>query len=114
MKTRIEKAIKLLKDDNLVWSNDFNQIRKPLAELLDVATQWEYHHIESQLDTLLDSLLSEKKLGNDWTEEDGNLIIENPIDEFQDSARQQLYIIEALAKNSKSMNKALNKLFRNL
>lgn len=31
---KIENAVKLLKDDNLVWSDDFNSIRYELADLL--------------------------------------------------------------------------------
>jgi hypothetical protein len=31
---KINKAIELLRDDNLVWSDDFNSIRYELADLL--------------------------------------------------------------------------------
>lgn len=31
---KVNKAIELLRDDNLVWSEDFNSIRYELADLL--------------------------------------------------------------------------------
>ena len=34
MSKNIESAIKLLNDKNLVWSDDFEQIRLPLSNLL--------------------------------------------------------------------------------
>jgi hypothetical protein len=33
-KMKVNKAIELLRDDNLVWSEDFNSIRYELADLL--------------------------------------------------------------------------------
>jgi len=55
----ITKAIFLLEDDNLVWSNDFEQIRIDLAGLLKKATQVEYHHLEPEVDDLAIKLVKE-------------------------------------------------------
>ena len=55
----IEKAIKLLEDKNLVWSQDFDTIRLELKELLRKAAEVEYHKLEAELDGLAQSLVNE-------------------------------------------------------
>jgi hypothetical protein len=48
----ISQAILLLKDENLVWSSDFERIRKPLAGILERALQVEYHYLEPDIGDL--------------------------------------------------------------
>lgn len=48
----LEKAIKLLEDKNLVWSEDFDTIRLELAELMRKAANEQYHKLEAELDAL--------------------------------------------------------------
>jgi len=48
----LEKAIKLLEDKNLVWSEDFDTIRLELTQLMRKATDVEYHKLEAELDAL--------------------------------------------------------------
>ena len=43
------KALELLKDENLVWSSDFEAIRKNLASLMAKAWEFEYHSLEPEL-----------------------------------------------------------------
>ena len=115
MRKEIDQAIQLLKNDSLVWDADFEQIRHPLANLLDVATQFEYRHIEDQVDSIVSILMNEKpnrKLA--WTEEDGDLEIPNPVVELDEQLKKQAYIYQALADQSQATNRALSKLFRNL
>ena len=57
----LTKAINLLKDDNLIWSNDFESIRIPLAGVLVKATQVEYHHLEPEITELCLRLISERE-----------------------------------------------------
>lgn len=57
----LTKAINLLKDDNLVWSNDFESVRIPLAGVLVKATQVEYHHLEPEITELCLRLISERE-----------------------------------------------------
>lgn len=57
----LTKAINLLKDDNLVWSGDFESIRIPLAGVLVKATQVEYHHLEPEITELCLRLISERE-----------------------------------------------------
>jgi hypothetical protein len=57
----LTKAINLLKDDNLIWSNDFESIRNPLAGVLVKATQVEYHHLEPEITELCLRLISERE-----------------------------------------------------
>lgn len=55
----LEKAIKLLEDKNLVWSEDFDTIRLELTQLLRKAAEVEYHKLEAELDGLAQSLVNE-------------------------------------------------------
>lgn len=57
----LTKAINLLKDDNLIWSNDFESVRIPLAGVLVKATQVEYHHLEPEITELCLRLISERE-----------------------------------------------------
>jgi len=43
------KALALLDDKNLVWSEDFESIRKNLARLMAKAWEMEYHSLEPEL-----------------------------------------------------------------
>jgi hypothetical protein len=56
----ISRAILLLNDDNLVWSPDFEQIRKHLAGLLARALQVEYHYLEPEIGDLAIKLIKER------------------------------------------------------
>jgi ribulose 1,5-bisphosphate carboxylase large subunit-like protein len=51
------ELIKVLKDDELVWSSDFESIRKPLAKLLEVIEQTGSHQFDEQVDALVAGLL---------------------------------------------------------
>jgi hypothetical protein len=55
----IHKAIKLLEDENLVWSGDFDTIRLELTELLRKAADVEYHRLEAELDALAKQVSNE-------------------------------------------------------
>jgi len=55
----ISQAIRLLKDENLVWSSDFETIRKPLAGMLERALQVEYHYLEPEISDLAILLIKE-------------------------------------------------------
>lgn len=46
------KALALLNDDNLVWSSDFEAIRKNLARLMEKAWEMEYAVMEPELGDL--------------------------------------------------------------
>lgn len=52
-----EKAIKLLTDDNLVWSDDFETIRKNLARLMAKANEMEYAVMEPEIGDLVLNLV---------------------------------------------------------
>jgi len=57
----LEKAIKLLEDKNLVWSQDFDTIRLELTQLMRKAADVEYHRLEAKLDALARQLSNEGK-----------------------------------------------------
>jgi hypothetical protein len=46
------QALELLNDDNLVWSDDFESIRKNLALLMAKAWEMEYAGLEPELGDL--------------------------------------------------------------
>lgn len=55
----LEKAIKLLEDKNLVWSQDFDTIRLELAGLMRKAADEQYAKLEAELDALAKSVSNE-------------------------------------------------------
>ena len=57
----LEKAIKLIEDKNLVWSEDFDSIRLELTQLMRKAADVEYHKLEAELDALARQLSNEGK-----------------------------------------------------
>jgi hypothetical protein len=115
MNKEIDKAIRILRDDNLVWDEDFEQIRYPLADLLDVATQFEYRHIEDQIDKIVDVLVKEEPSKRaSWTEEDGELTIPSVLEEWDEQTKRQIYIYQSLTEQSKATRQILKKLFGKL
>jgi hypothetical protein len=48
----LPKALELLNDDNLVWSEDFDGIRKNLALLMAKAWEMEYAGLEPEIGDL--------------------------------------------------------------
>lgn len=57
----LSKAITLLEDENLVWSSDFEVIRKNLARLLAKALEDEYHYLEPEIGDLALNLIRERE-----------------------------------------------------
>ena len=55
----LKKAVKLLEDKNLVWSQDFDTIRLELTQLLRKAADVEYHKLEAELDALAKQIANE-------------------------------------------------------
>jgi len=55
----LEKAIKLIEDKNLVWSEDFDSIRLELTQLMRKAADVEYHRLEAELDALAKAVNNE-------------------------------------------------------
>ena len=55
----LEKAIKLIEDKNLVWSEDFDTIRLELTQLMRKAADIEYHKLEAELDALAKAVNNE-------------------------------------------------------
>lgn len=51
------KALELLNDDNLVWSSDFEAIRKNLARLMAKAWEMEYAVLEPEIGDIALNLL---------------------------------------------------------
>ena len=49
---KFPEALKLLNDQNLVWSEDFESIRKNLALLMAKAWEMEYAELEPELGDL--------------------------------------------------------------
>jgi hypothetical protein len=54
---RNAELLRVLKDDELVWSSDFESIRKPLVKLLETIEQTGSHQFDEQIDALVAGLL---------------------------------------------------------
>jgi hypothetical protein len=55
----LEKALKLLEDKNLVWSQDFDTIRLELSQLMRKAAEVRYCELEAELESLANSITNE-------------------------------------------------------
>jgi hypothetical protein len=54
---RIQELLKLLRDEELVWSADFESIRKPLLKLLTHIEQVDSHQFDDDVDEIASGLL---------------------------------------------------------
>jgi hypothetical protein len=100
----IDELIKILKDNELVWSHDFDAIREPLAKLLEKIAQLDTHQFDDNVSELATSLLSS-----------------NPVSSAQDirysrtgEAAMYLGIMQLLAERDRQMGGALKRMFRQL
>lgn len=59
----INEALKLLNDENLVWSDDFESIRKNLALFMEKAWKMEYAGLEPEIGDLALNLIRGKNVG---------------------------------------------------
>ena len=64
---KFPEALKLLNDQNLVWSEDFESIRKNLALLMAKAWEMEYAGLEPELGDLALNLVRGSNAGKSDT-----------------------------------------------
>lgn len=100
----LHQALKLLRDDNLVWADEFEAIRHPLADLLDHVGQLPTHQFDEFVDELVISLLSEHPHSTHVSTTD-------PVERWMDDATRQLGIIEEVASRSERSKLAIQRMF---
>jgi hypothetical protein len=54
---RLQELLKILRDQELVWSADFESIRKPLVTLLTHIEQVDSHQFDDDVDEIARGLL---------------------------------------------------------
>ena len=96
----IQEARALLTDDNLVWSDDFERIREPLARLL--AYRIDDFGFRVAVNEIADAIV------------EADVTAPDPTDECVWDAARQLGIIDQLAQRSKGTADALKRLFSRL
>ena len=94
-------ALKLLRDDNLVWSEEFDAIRKPLADLLERISQSPSHQFDAQVDAILQALTTDQH-------------ISDPMEAWLIDAARQLGYLEDISSRSDNFKNAIKRLFRAL
>jgi len=92
--SNIKEARALLNDDNLVWSEDFERIRKPLSSLLD----GNLHALNDIADAIVEA----------------DITAPDPLEQWVWDAARQLKIYDDLTQRSVAMAGALKKLFGRL
>lgn len=108
MNEKLKEAIALLDDAHLVWSDDFEQIRLPLSDLLERIRQLDNLGIcdfDDELDTLLAKLLQVE-----YTDPGAD----DPLIQWIESATRQLGIVEYAASRSERTAAAFKRLFRSI
>jgi hypothetical protein len=100
----INELLKLLKDNELVWSKDFEAVRGPLAALIERIEQVGTHQFDELLTELHTALLGA-----------------NPVSYAQDTrpsftgeAGLYLGIMQLLVERDKQMGGALTRMFKQL
>lgn len=101
--TRLDQAVALLRDDQLIWSDDFEGLRRPLVELLRWLDSIDYADAAPVRGVVM-ALLAE----------DGDLGQADPLEEWVFDAARQLGIFEETAARSASMASALKRLLGRL
>lgn len=94
-------AVRLLEDDNLVWSEEFEAIRKPLARVID-------EFDSPEIDAIIDALVPYAEVP------ERVLIVDSTLSEADAEALRQFVIVDKIAQSSITTRRALRKLFRNL
>jgi hypothetical protein len=51
------ELLRVLRDEDLVWSSDFESIRRPLVKLLETIEQTGSHQFDEQIDAIASGLL---------------------------------------------------------
>lgn len=92
--SNFKEARALLNDDNLVWSEDFERIRKPLSSLLD----GNLHALDDIADAIVEA----------------DITAPDPLEQWVWDAARQLKIYDDLTQRSAAMAGALKKLFGRL
>lgn len=96
----LHEALKLLKDDHLVWSEDFESVREPLAKLLTLIDQSPTHQFDDAVDEIVRNLSAPSK-------PDG-------FEGWFVDAQRQLGVYEKVASTSEQTRAALKKMFKAL
>lgn len=99
--SNLNEARALLLDNNLVWSEDFERIREPLARVLN----WEENDQREErraIFALADAIVEAEVTAPD------------PLEQWVWDAARQLGIVHNLAERSSAMAEALKKLFSRL
>ena len=101
MDKELGEAIALLLDRNLVWSDDFETIRIPLANLLERHRFTPTHFFDEELGPLLQAL-------------SGEIVPDKPdhLQAWSQAARKDLEIIQEATDRSKYLAQAIARLFQ--
>jgi len=102
--TRVREAVALLRDKHLEWSDDFESIRVPLANLLERIAPLLTHQFDEPVEELVSSLLNEP---HEVTELDA-------LEQWIVDAANQLGYFELTARRSKTFRDALRRMFTQL
>ena len=95
--TTIRETIALLSDETLIWSDDFESVRLPLAALLRKAEQLNIQELDDELDDLLFAL----------TGSEIPPARVDPMQQWLNEAIRQLGIFEQVASRSERSRNAI-------
>lgn len=99
----LRQAIALLQDDTLVWSEDFESIRKPLGSLLEKIRKLPTHQMDDELDELIAIINC-----------DHVPPYRDPMESWMNEAARQLGFFQMTANRSQRTAEAIRRMFRSL
>lgn len=99
MSENLHDALRLLKDDNLVWSDDFELIRKHLVQLLVLIDQSGSHVFDEPVDAIISALANPEPH------------VPEPLEKWVMDSSRTLGVYSQVAGKSKQTAEAIRKLF---
>lgn len=99
MSDSLSDALRLLRDKNLVWSDDFEAIREQLIQLLVLIDQSGSHVFDEPLDELISALTSPEPS------------VPEPFEKWVMDSARTLGVYRQVAGKSKQTADAIRKLF---
>ena len=98
----LTKTINLLKDEGLVWSEDMEVMRRPVAALLAKIAQTDTHQFDDELAAIADAMLNVA---------DTPIGVPDEMEQWIQSGFRQMGIYNAMGIASPSFREAIRKLF---
>jgi len=102
--SRLREAVALLRDTQLEWSDDFEAVRAPLADLLVQVSELPTHQLDDAVDAVVSSVL----------DDDFERVELDALEKYLVEVCLKLGVIQASTRRSRAFREAIVRLFNEL